>query len=481
MDQIIPVILCGGSGTRLWPLSRENKPKQFLKLLGDQSLLQQTALRALDVLKAQSSRLVVVTQEGMAPEAAGQLREIFPAEDFYMLQEPEARNTSAAIAFAAAFVMERFGSNDHLWILPADHRIANREELHQAVSCALEVSEEEYLVTFGIKPSRPETGYGYIRKSRPLSGFDAHLVERFYEKPDSRLAGKFIKDGYLWNSGMHFFKAKTIMESFCESAPETWKAVYKAVKANPHKPQKEVYAGIKNEPFEKAILEKSDRVAVVPCNLDWSDIGSWQSLWEVMNKDVNGNAGRGSFRCEETRNSLIIAQDRLVACVGLEDAVVIETGDAVLVAAKNCGDGLKNLVGNLRGTKTKETLKHLTEECSWGVCRQILESPALSVRECRVAKNQSIKNQTGKHAFNPGFSHWLIAEGRAAFHTDGQTRNLEKDEVISLPSYKSWEIVNTGMDFLKIYEIHFSKGSNSLLMSQNNFFEQHGITRQVAA
>ncbi|HBR68879.1 MAG TPA: mannose-1-phosphate guanylyltransferase/mannose-6-phosphate isomerase [Rhodospirillaceae bacterium] len=343
---VIPVILCGGSGTRLWPASREKTPKQFLKLAGENTLLQDTVKRALDISGALSENLVVVTHQSQDTLVREQLAEI-GIKSAHILAEPHARNTAAAIALAGHYVAANFGTDAFLWVLPSDHFVGDIAALGKACQLAQGAADGGYLVTFGIKPTRPETGYGYILQGSPLENPLAHKVDKFVEKPDLKTAQSYLDAGtYLWNSGMFFFRASTLLEQFKEYSPAILSKVSQSMTAG-GKISPDAYLAIPSEPFDKAVMEKSGHVAVVPCDPEWSDIGSWQSLWELLEKDENGNSTEGNVALSGVQNTLIKAKDRLIAVAGLKDIVVIDTGDAILIADKNNGEAIKALVTGL--------------------------------------------------------------------------------------------------------------------------------------
>lgn len=357
-DIVVPVILCGGSGTRLWPMSREQMPKQFLSLIGEETLLQATALRAMLVGKTHGNHVVTVTLEAMRDGVAEQYDAVNPALAEHILCEPMPRNTAAAVAFAARYVAEIFGPGALMWILAADHHMGDVERLGEALEHAIKGAQDGRLVTFGIAPSRPETGYGYIKTGAPLDGrSDLLAVDRFVEKPARDVAEEFLKSGeYLWNSGMFLFRADSILESYRRHAPKTLEIVESATQDNP-KAQSiapEIYGTIPEEPFDKAIMEKSDRVAVVPCDPQWSDIGSWESLWEIAAQDSRGNVLHGRVYTEQSEGCYIRGEKRLIACAGLKNVVIVETADAILVADKSNGDALKKLVTRLRSERAPE-------------------------------------------------------------------------------------------------------------------------------
>ena len=354
---IIPVILCGGSGTRLWPASREQHPKQFLQLVDDYSLLQNTMLRALRVSGATADKLVTVTLGALSDKVRQQLAALDPAATKHILCEPSARNTAAAVAYAAVHVSRTFGDDALLWILPADHYIADEGEMALALRHAVRAADKGALVTFGIKPTRVETGYGYIRLSDSQPESVIRLAEAFVEKPDAKTAAIYVSSGkYLWNSGMFLFSAKTLREEYQRHAPVILERVETALDHGSHLPgaANDHYAAIPEAPFDKAIMEKSARVAVIPCDPGWSDIGSWESLWEIRKKDTDGNVIQGNAVCHSTRDCLIQAQKRLVACAGVENLVIIETGDALLVANRSDAESMRSLIKALKSEGYEE-------------------------------------------------------------------------------------------------------------------------------
>ncbi|MCK5658798.1 MAG: mannose-1-phosphate guanylyltransferase/mannose-6-phosphate isomerase [Alphaproteobacteria bacterium] len=348
---VIPVILCGGSGTRLWPASREHHPKQFLPLIDDHSLLQNTMQRALQVSGCKSENIVTVTHSSLADQVKEQLSAIDPNTTQHILCEPSARNTSAAIAYAATYINRIFSKDTLMWVLPSDHHIGNEDELTAAFQHALRAGEEGYLVTFGIRPTRPETGYGYIRLGNSFSDGVIHHADAFVEKPNSATASSYIAAGnYMWNSGMFLFSAKTLLEEYKTHALDILEKVYLAMdnSVNPLEAEKDHYATIPKVPFDKTIMEKSSRVAIVPCDPAWSDIGSWESLWEIGKKDTDKNVIEGNAVCQNTRNCLIHAQKKIVACAGIENLVIIDTVDAILIANRNDSDSMRSLVKALK-------------------------------------------------------------------------------------------------------------------------------------
>lgn len=349
---IVPVILCGGSGTRLWPASREKLPKQFLSLMSEHSLLQETARRTLRTIGAEADHIVTVTLGDLSQHVAGQLAALDVTATRHILCEPGARNTAAAIAYAATYIAREFGEDALMLVLPSDHHIANETELMSAYATGAEAAKAGYLVTFGIRPTRPETGYGYIKLGSTIAGFDnVQQAARFVEKPKLEIAETYVAAGdYLWNSGMFMFSARRVLAEFEKHSPEILAQVQEAVRqGRPTLPDASAYNSIPSEPFDKAIMERSADVAVIPCDPQWSDIGSWESLWEIREKNASLNVVQGNATLYASTGCVVLAKsERLVACAGLSNIVVIDTGDAILVADRSNADALKALVGELK-------------------------------------------------------------------------------------------------------------------------------------
>lgn len=347
--RVVPVVLCGGSGTRLWPASREKYPKQFLSLINEESLLQNTLRRALAVSGADASSVLVVTLEAMADQVAAQLFELYPGTTFHLLQEPCARNTAAAIAYAAEYARGVYGDDAVLWILPSDHHIGNQNALSEAFRHGLKAAMENNLVTFGIKPTRPETGYGYILTGNITKSYHVYHVEKFVEKPDFETAQSYLDSGdYLWNSGMFLFSVKTVLGEYDSFAPAILNDVRSAMTSSPLNPSPTIYAQIPSKPFDKVIMEKSSGVCVVPCDPQWSDVGSWESLWTIGNKDINRNVVTGNVINHKTSGCLVRGQKKPIVLCGIKDTIVLETDDMIFVADKNDSESLKELIKTLK-------------------------------------------------------------------------------------------------------------------------------------
>lgn len=458
MEKIIPVILCGGSGTRLWPLSRKKTPKQFLKLMDSYSLLQRTAIRATNILNAPSSDLVIVTLNALHADTELQLMEVFPEVTPHIIMEPQARNTAAAVALAIQYVEHNFGPDALMWILPADHYVGDEACLKQSVFDACDAARDGYMVTFGIEPTRAETGYGYIRKDSSLDSINGYTVREFIEKPDREIAEQLVASGeYLWSSGMHLFQVKYAHQYFSALAGETWDTVRSAITHAPdmRSPALAQYVQAREEPFETAVMEKADKIAVIPCNPQWSDIGSWESLWEIMQKDENGNALTGDVCCEGLSNSMVIAHDRLVTCVGLKDIIVIETGDSILVADKKSNSGLKALVGTLQSKKREEAVSSHARLYQWGSVREVSSTPDAILREVVIRPNQTYSRGHSEQS-----SQWFVASGTVAFRVDGATRQHTRNESVHIEKNSFCDLKNIGPDSVRLFEVEYRDAAN---------------------
>ena len=357
---IIPVILSGGAGTRLWPISRELEPKHLVELLGTTTLLQKTVAR-LDGLE-DTEAPIVVGNHAHHQMVIDQLDKVgvHPAA---MLLEPIGRNTAPAAA-VAAMAAARDGEDPILLVLPADHMIGDIERFHQAIEVGKLAAEEGNLVTFGIVPEGPHTGYGYIHQGEAMAGSAAFAVESFVEKPDLQTATGYVESGdYLWNSGMFMFLASRYLEELerfeprmvndCRRAMDVGEEVEGGIRLD-----RTAFQAIKGNSIDYAVMERTDRAVVVPLEAGWSDVGSWPALWEISHQDHHGNVVQGDVLTEATNNSYLRAENRLVAVVGLDDVVVVETGDAILVCHKDHAQDIKTIVERLHQANREEALRH---------------------------------------------------------------------------------------------------------------------------
>jgi mannose-1-phosphate guanylyltransferase/mannose-6-phosphate isomerase len=455
MTPLIPVILAGGAGTRLWPVSRGTRPKHLARLTGEESLLQQAARRAMG--RAAPEHVVTV---GAQPEdflVKRQLGAVAPGLGAHRLLEPTGRNTAAAVALAALYAARRFSPAAAIWVCPSDHAVADPETLYGALDVALPAAAAGHLVTFGIAPTRPETGYGYIKTGAPLSANPRVLeVGRFVEKPERAAAQAMIDEGgHLWNSGMFLFRADRILAELGLHAPQILQGVEHAFAASREAPgggfevPEDRYAAVPAAPIDKAVMEHASRIAVVPCDPGWSDLGSWQALWEQLPKDSAGNATRGDVLLDGSERCLVHAERRLVACAGVRDLAVIETDDAILVADRNDTDAGRRLVASLRRDGRAEATAHAEEERSWGSFKILREGPGFGVREIVLAPGGRLSLPSERD----GARHWIVVAGIARITMNDEILVLQANQSAQLPSGARNSVENAADAPLCIIEV----------------------------
>jgi mannose-1-phosphate guanylyltransferase/mannose-6-phosphate isomerase len=441
-----PVILSGGSGTRLWPLSRELFPKQLINLQGgSETLLQATIARTTgldDVVPP-----LIVCNEAHRFLVAEQVRAM--GQTSRVVLEPTAKNTAPAIALAALAADE----NAMLLVLPADHVIRDTKAFQAAVTAACPIAEQGALVTFGVVPDAPETGYGYIRCGTPMGA--AFKIDRFVEKPDRQIAEGFLKSGgYLWNSGMFLFKASRYLEELGKHAPKMLEAAKAAVAAAKSdldflRVDAEAFAKSPSDSIDYAVMEKTDAAAVVPLDAGWSDVGSWSSLHEALDRDGSGNALRGDVLTVDTEGSFVMAESRLVATVGLRDHVVVETKDAVLVAPKDRVQDVKKLVERIKQDGRSEHQLHREVHRPWGSYDSIESGARYQVKRLSVKPGASMSLQLHHHRAE----HWIVVAGTARITRGDEVFMLEENQSTYIPLGVKHRIENPGKIPLHIIEV----------------------------
>lgn len=453
MAQFIPVILAGGVGSRLWPTSREFYPKQLLNLTGDDSLLQQAARRAL--VMESPEQVVTVTTESHYFSVLDQLDEVAPGLGQHVIAEPVDRNTAAAVALAALYAAERF-DDPVLWIAPADHVISKPDRLTAPMDRARRAAEAGKLVTFGIEPSEPDTGFGYIRRGPACNGDSGTFqADSFIEKPELEKAERLIAEGdCYWNSGMFVLSATAFLRELEKTAPEILSAVRAAVTeadggASPFRVPAKSYALVPALPVGKAVMERSGEVVVKPVDIGWSDVGSWDRLWQVCDKDADGNVTQGDVLLADSRESLVRADRRLVACAGVSGLVIVETADAVLVADRQDSDGVRKLVDVLKARQRIEASNHLTERRPWGSFSVLLEGSRFKIKEIVVKPGASLSLQMHHHRSE----HWVVTEGTARVTRGEEVVLLSENESTYIPIGTKHRLENPGVLPLKIVEV----------------------------
>lgn len=448
---VIPVILSGGSGTRLWPMSRASFPKQLWPLLSAQSLLQETALRARGV---SLSAPVIVCNEAHRFLIAEQLREA-GIESPKILLEPVGRNSAPAIA-AAALLVAQTDPQAVLWLMAADAAITKPEALNTAMQSTIAGAEQGLVVTFGMKPTRPETGYGYIEVGQTISGLEGiSTVKAFREKPDEEQAEFFLKSGdYLWNSGMYVFRADTLLREMEEHAPEVMTAVRAAFDARKgdlffERLGVEEFKTAPDISIDYAIAERSSNVAVVPADLGWSDVGSWDALWDISPKDTAGNVAVGDVLIEDSKNSYVRSEKYLTAVAGVDDLVVVTTDDAVLVTHRDRAQDVKKIVDRLKKAKRPEAASHNRCYRPWGFYESLIQNDRFQVKRIVVQPGEKLSLQKHFHRAE----HWIVVGGVALVTRDEDKVLVRENESIYLPQGCIHRMENPGKIPLTLIEV----------------------------
>ena len=449
---IYPAILSGGSGTRLWPMSRSLYPKQLLALLGDTSLLQQTAARVSS--NPDFAPPLVVANEEHRFVIAEQLREI-RIEPSALLLEPAGRNTAPAAAVAALWVIER-APDGLVLLMPSDHVIADEKAFHLAIEHARLAAEAGRLVTFGITPDRAETGYGYIESGEPIAGCrGAFAVSRFIEKPEVADATRYVATGdYFWNSGIFLFPAAVYLAELERLQPDMLAACNKALKtakadADFVRLDKVSFAECPSDSIDYAIMEHTSLAAVVPVSMGWSDLGSWDALWEMSDKDESGNALAGNVVAEETSNCYLRSENGLIAAIGVEDLVVVATDDAVLVAPRNRTQEVKRLVARLLTERHDQADALPTVHRPWGTYRSIHKGQRMQVKHITVTPGAKLSLQMHHHRAE----HWVVVQGTAKVLRGTEELVLTEDQSTYIPLGTPHRLENPGKIPLHVIEV----------------------------
>lgn len=449
-SRIVPVIMCGGAGTRLWPVSRESMPKQFVPLVGKDSTFQQVLTRIND--GALFERPIVITNTDFRFVVAEQLRERGIEADIVL--EPTRRDSGPAVAVAALLGAKR-DPDALVLVLAADHVIRKPDEFRAACRQAASAAAQGQIVTFGITPTHPATNYGYIRPGAPLDGSAVRTVEAFVEKPDAATAAGYVAERYLWNSGNFLFHAATMLSEIEQFEPEMAQAAKEAVAGL----QKDLdFLRLPAEPFARApkksidyaVMERTRRAAVVPADLGWSDVGSWSAVWEVLERDADGNAVEGPAVLMDSHNSLVRADESLLTTVvGLDNVVVVSTADAVLVASRDKSEGVKALVEQLKSQNQRAAVEHRRIYRPWGYYQDIDLAERYRVKRIVVKPGSKLSLQKHFHRSE----HWVVVKGIAEVTVGTDVRSVHENQSMYIPLESVHRLANPGLIPLELIEV----------------------------
>jgi len=465
MSAVHAVILAGGSGSRLWPLSRQDLPKQFLALDGGTTLLQTTINRLVPMIDAKN--VLIVTQEALAKGEA-----YHALQPYQTLFEPTGRNTAPAIALAAAYLTVS-GADPVMVVLPADHIIKNEVRFRAHLNIAVEAAESGKLVTFGIQPNRPDTGFGYIKAHRGDNP-EIYEVEHFTEKPDEQTAERFLKDGdYYWNSGMFVWRASVILEEIQQYLPAVHQVIQNIIAESSAtgKFQKAVekhFAAMPSISIDYGVLEKSNRVSLIPCDIGWNDVGSWQAVHEISIQDKNGNALHGKVIALDCKNSLIRSEKRLVAAIGVENLCVIETADAILISKIDQTQRVREVVDELKHRGATEHIYHTKVNRPWGSYTVLEEDQdSFKIKRIEVAPGARLSLQSHRKRSE----HWVVVSGTATVTNGDEVVTVQKNQSTYIPIGTKHRLENQGSEPLHIVEIQVGEylGEDDIQRYEDNY------------
>ena len=474
MTQVLPVILCGGSGTRLWPLSRSGFPKQFLVLSGEgsnQSLFQQAISRIHTVANQEISlgKTLIVTNEEHRFLALDQLRELKNGSkkiEATLLLEPSGRNTAPALTLAALYAQQVNTDNNNdpiLVVTPADQTVINSAAFTKALQSSIQIAKEGAIAILGITPTAPETGYGYIKVQGAASANQGFTVERFVEKPNEATAQQYLAEGgYFWNGGMFVVKASVWLAALKEYRPDILAATEKSWQAKTMdssgdadfiRPAKELFKAIPSESIDYAVIEKCPGsqypIKMVELDAGWNDLGAWDAVWQVGKQDAQGNVTSGDALVSNSKNSLIHASSRLVSAVGVENLIIVETADAVLVADRKNSQDVKNIVGQLEAQKREEKSLHRKVSRPWGWYDSVDEGERFKVKRIQVKPGASLSLQMHHHRAE----HWIVVKGTAEITNGDQVILLSENQSTYIPQGQTHRLANPGKTPLEIIEV----------------------------
>ena len=477
MKKLYPVILCGGSGTRLWPMSRQQYPKQLLSLVEENSLFQATLTRIYHSSIKTDFEIkppIIVTNEGHRFLIAEQMRHL-GLENSVIILEPEGKNTAPALSLAANY-LKNVAPEGLMMVMPADHVIQQPDAFLKVVNLAVENIDDNALYTFGVIPSKPETSYGYIKKG--TSNGIISTLDEFVEKPDLETARQYVDDGnYVWNSGMFLFSTSTWLSATEEFCPEIHECVEKSFNNTTHdfdffRVDEAVFNTCPSDSIDYAVMEKvksSSRFEAYVVSLDagWSDIGSWDSLWDINEKDSSGNVLKGDVLAENTRNSMILSDGRVVATIGVEDLIVVDTPDAVLIANKMEAQSVKNIVNRLADASRDEIINHRKVYRPWGTYESIDNGARFQVKRISVNPGATLSLQMHHHRAE----HWIVVTGTAKVTRGDEVFLLSENQSTYIPLGVTHRLENPGTIPLEMIEVQSGSylGEDDIVRFQDNY------------
>lgn len=439
------IILAGGSGSRLWPLSRELYPKQLLNILNKDSLLQSTFERMQLCVKPEN--IINITGVKNFSNVKYQLSSIY--KDAVVLSEPTAKNTAPAIGTAVKYIIDKADANQIILVLPGDHLISDTKSFVQSINEAIEAVEAGYIVTFGIKPTYAETGYGYINVENSKIG-NGFKVKRFVEKPNKETAQKYIEDrSYYWNSGMFMFKASTLMNELKITAPEIYSIVHTLDFNKSNEIPYNEFNKMPSISIDYAVMEKSDKIALFELKSDWNDLGSWKSVYDIGAKDEKGNVKIGHVLDFDSKNSLMYSSSKLVATIGLEDTVIVETEDAILACKTDRTQDVKQIFETLKKQNDDTHLVHKTVYRPWGYYTVLAQGNGFLTKMIQVNPGQKLSVQSHNHRSE----HWVVLEGTAKVLLEGKEHILSPGHSIDIDVKEIHSLQNPYKEILKIIEV----------------------------
>jgi mannose-1-phosphate guanylyltransferase/mannose-6-phosphate isomerase len=444
---IYGVILAGGWGTRFWPLSRSQYPKQVLRLLGSESMLQSTVARLLPRIPPE--HLAVVTNASQAGLVHQELHRQ-GWDDVRIWIEPQGRNTAAAVGLAAVSLAQE-AADAVMAVFPADHYIRDQASLLKGIDLGAAWAQAGNLVTFGIPPTRPETGYGYIKEGVPLDDQKrAFRVDRFIEKPPLAKAQEFLAaGGYYWNSGIFMFRVDVVLNAFARYLPDLYRELDRLCDSENQPPLEEVYHRLPSISFDHGVLEKAENVVVVPLEMGWNDVGTWEALHDLFPQDERGNVREGRVLDQNSQECIFWAQNRLVATIGLTNTIVVDTPDATLVCHRDRAQEVKDLVTELHRQQLVESVHHTTVERPWGRYTVMDEGPGFKVKRIVVDSGKKLSLQVHQRRAE----HWVVVEGTAQVTIGQELRLVSSNQSVYIPQKTAHRLENPTVEPLQIIEV----------------------------